>query len=169
MEKEIPRIYVACLAAYNNGKLHGEWIDCDQEADEIQEEIDAMIEQSPECDAEEWAIHDYEGFQGLKISEHMSLEKVAELAALIIEHGAAYAAYIDHIGEEYATIEDFQDKYQGEFESEKDFAQQHFSESNEIPESLQNYIDWEKVTTDLFINDFFGDRRDGMTYFFNRN
>jgi Antirestriction protein (ArdA) len=29
-----PRIYVACLAAYNNGRLHGEWIDADQPADE---------------------------------------------------------------------------------------------------------------------------------------
>ena len=30
-----PRIYVACLAAYNNGYLHGAWIDADQGADEI--------------------------------------------------------------------------------------------------------------------------------------
>ena len=28
-----PRIYVACLAAYNNGYLHGVWIDADQDAD----------------------------------------------------------------------------------------------------------------------------------------
>lgn len=26
-----PRIYVACLAAYNNGSLHGRWIDADQD------------------------------------------------------------------------------------------------------------------------------------------
>ena len=26
-----PRIYVACLAAYNNGHLHGAWIDAAQE------------------------------------------------------------------------------------------------------------------------------------------
>jgi antirestriction protein len=25
-----PRIYVACLAAYNNGNLHGAWIDATQ-------------------------------------------------------------------------------------------------------------------------------------------
>ena len=24
---DTPRIYVACLAAYNNGRLHGRWID----------------------------------------------------------------------------------------------------------------------------------------------
>lgn len=27
--KDGPRIYVACLAAYNNGHLHGRWIDAD--------------------------------------------------------------------------------------------------------------------------------------------
>jgi hypothetical protein len=25
--KDQPQIYVACLAAYNNGRLHGVWID----------------------------------------------------------------------------------------------------------------------------------------------
>jgi hypothetical protein len=30
-----PRIYVACLSAYNNGHLHGWWIDADQEPDAL--------------------------------------------------------------------------------------------------------------------------------------
>ena len=30
-----PRIYVACLAAYNNGRLHGRWIDADQSVEDI--------------------------------------------------------------------------------------------------------------------------------------
>ncbi|MCT8003625.1 antirestriction protein ArdA [Sphingomonas sanguinis] len=55
-----PRIYVACLAAYNNGYLHGTWIDADQDADQIRDEIAAMLARSPVEDAEEYAIHDYE-------------------------------------------------------------------------------------------------------------
>ena len=39
---EVPKakysIYVACLAAYNNGCLHGAWIDAAQEPEEIEEE-----------------------------------------------------------------------------------------------------------------------------------
>ncbi|WP_447531297.1 antirestriction protein ArdA, partial [Legionella pneumophila] len=27
---DTPQIYVACLAAYNNGIVHGEWIDATQ-------------------------------------------------------------------------------------------------------------------------------------------
>ena len=34
-----PRIYVACLAAYNNGYLHGAWIDADQGAQAVDEAL----------------------------------------------------------------------------------------------------------------------------------
>lgn len=37
------RIYVACLASYNNGVLHGRWIDVSSDADEMMEEISAML------------------------------------------------------------------------------------------------------------------------------
>ena len=41
MNTEI-RIYVADLAAYNNGKLHGVWIDACDDLEDIQEQIDKM-------------------------------------------------------------------------------------------------------------------------------
>lgn len=47
----VPRIYVACLSAYNNGFLHGEWIDCDQDAEVIWAEIKEMLKASPMPDA----------------------------------------------------------------------------------------------------------------------
>ena len=48
------RIYVACLAAYNNGHLHGEWINVTDEAS-IWEAVQAMLFASPIDEAEEWA------------------------------------------------------------------------------------------------------------------
>ncbi|RAN32725.1 hypothetical protein HY11_17410 [Hyphomonas pacifica] len=51
-----PRVYVACLAAYNNGCLHGRWIDATT-PDEIMVEVCAMLADSPLPGAEEWAIH----------------------------------------------------------------------------------------------------------------
>ncbi|NJO62413.1 MAG: antirestriction protein ArdA, partial [Richelia sp. RM2_1_2] len=95
-----PRIYVACLAAYNNGKLHGEWIDCDQDADDIWEKIEKMLEASPEPDAEEWAIHAFENWHGIEISENADIERIAELAELIEEHGKAFALYCQHQNDE---------------------------------------------------------------------
>lgn len=52
------RIYVACPAAYNNGILHGCWIDADQDVDGIWSGINAMLKSSPIAGAEEYAIHD---------------------------------------------------------------------------------------------------------------
>src|SRR5687768_7754754 len=83
---DTPRIYVACLAAYNAGTLHGEWLDADQSAEELHEAIRGMLSKSPKPGAEEWAIHDYHNFGDIKLSEHESLENVAALAELITEH-----------------------------------------------------------------------------------
>jgi len=41
-----PRIYVACLASYNNGALHGRWIDASTDVDAMQAEISAILRES---------------------------------------------------------------------------------------------------------------------------
>lgn len=51
------RIYVADLAAYNNGKLHGVWINATDDLDDIQKQVNKMLAESPEGFAEEYAIH----------------------------------------------------------------------------------------------------------------
>jgi len=67
--KDEIRIYVACLAAYNSGYLHGQWIDATQGEDHIWTETRAMLAASPIPHTDEWAIHDYEGFEGADLSE----------------------------------------------------------------------------------------------------
>ena len=47
------RIYVACLASYNAGILHGEWIEATADADELKARVQAMLDRSPEPYAEE--------------------------------------------------------------------------------------------------------------------
>ena len=44
---DTPRIYVACLAAYNNGRLHGRWIDA-TDPHKVWEQVNAMLAASPE-------------------------------------------------------------------------------------------------------------------------
>lgn len=41
------RIYVACLASYNNGVLHGEWLDVTSDEDELWEGIKRVLRTSP--------------------------------------------------------------------------------------------------------------------------
>lgn len=121
-----PRIYVASLSDYNNGRLHGAWIDADQDADAIRAEIAAMLA-SGAPGSEEWAIHDYEGFCGIELSEYEDIERVAELAQAIAEHGGAFAAFYDNEysrdGQDMADIiEGFEEAYSGEFDDEDAFA-----------------------------------------------
>lgn len=153
-----PRIYVASLSDYNAGRLHGRWIDAAQSAEDIQAEVDEMLAASPEPIAEEWAIHDYDDFHGIELGEYESFEKVAELAQLLDEHGAAYAAYVDMEGAEYATAEGFEEDYCGQWDSEQAYAEEFADDIGlltEVPDSLSSYFDWEKWTRDLFRGDYY--------------
>ena len=125
MNNDTPRIYVACLAAYNNGKLHGLWIDADDPED-MNDAIEKMLEKSPIPDAEEWSIHDYEGFCGMRVDECPDLEELAEHAKAIEKHGEAWAHYCSYIGNDYATLDNFNDAYCGHWDNEKAFAEDLF-------------------------------------------
>jgi antirestriction protein len=119
-----PRIYVACLAAYNAGRLHGEWIDADQPVDDIWTEVKAMLAKSPEPCAEEWAIHDYDGFGPLRLSEWESFDRVAAIAAGIAQHGDAFTAWLSYDSERDPVDSDaFHDAYRGEWDSLRDYAE----------------------------------------------
>ena len=155
LQVSTPRIYVACLAAYNNGMLYGKWIDADQDADSIRLEIQTMLAGSPIPGAEEWAIHDYDGFCGLRLSESEDIEDLVETVSLITEHGEAWARYAEYVGTDYASQEDFEEAYAGEWDSEEDYAEHLAEETMEIPEHLRFYIDYEKLARDIFINDYF--------------
>lgn len=147
------RIYVACLAAYNNGILHGRWIDADQDADAIQAEISEMLKTSPTAGAEEWAIHDYEGFEGVSLSEYQGIESVYEIAQFIKEYGELGGKVVAYFGDLSDAREAMEERYRGQYTSLADFAQELTEETTEIPDALQYYIDWEAMGRDLAIND----------------
>ena len=79
-----PRIYVASLSDYNNGHLHGRWISAAQDPDLIYDEIHQMLATSPSPQAEEWAIHDYEGFTPHDICETEDIPTITRIAMEII-------------------------------------------------------------------------------------
>ena len=148
MSEEI-RIYVACLAAYNNGKLHGVWIDATDNIDGILDQINEMLESSPEEDAEEWAIHDYEGYGSYRLSEYEGIQSAHEIACFIDEHGEIGAELLSH----FSTIDEakkaMEENYAGCHESVADFAEELTTDTTEIPEGLAFYIDYEKMGRDM--------------------
>jgi antirestriction protein len=130
IEKPAPRpqVWVGSWADYNNGILHGEWIDADQHPVELQADIDAMLTASPTAlrtglPSEEWGVFDYDGFGSLRLGEQPSLEDVSVVARGITEHGPAYAAYLAvHEGEELPT--DFEASYLGHYDSADAYVEQ---------------------------------------------
>lgn len=146
---EGPRIYVACLASYNNAILHGVWIDAHQDTDEIWAEVSAMLKASPIPEAEEFAIHDYEGFGKAALHEYSSLETVSQLAEFICTHGEDLGgAVLDRFdGDLDAAHAAFED-YAGCYRSLAEFMQECTEDTTQIPQNLQYYIDYEAMGRD---------------------
>ena len=146
------RIYVADLAAYNNGKLHGVWIDATQDLDDIQEQVNKMLALSPEADAEEYAIHDFEGFNGYRLSEYEGLESAHEVACFIEEYPEIGGELLDYFSDIEEARKVAEENYCGCYKSLADYAEELTEQTSQIPEHLQYYIDYEKMGRDMELN-----------------
>ena len=152
-----PRIYVACLSAYNAGRLHGRWIDACQDADTIRDEIAAMLAASPDYDgSDEWAIHDHEGL-GF-IGENEDIDRIAAIAAAIDEAGDDAPALLAWLnGEPNRDPDDFADVFRGSWDSLADYAESLWDEMGYSAEKASGgawwhparYVDWEHMGRDL--------------------
>lgn len=157
-----PRIYVASLSDYNAGRLHGRWLDAAQEPEAILAGISAMLAASPEPGAEEWAIHDYEQFCGLRLGKYESVHSVSKIALGITEHGAAFGAWAEHLGRDsWEDLDKFEDCYQGQWQSLTNYAEHLLDDmgltkiiEQAVPENLQPYVrvDAEAFGRDLSCN-----------------
>lgn len=151
-----PRIYVACLAAYNNGFLHGSWIEVNLGLEHVEESIKEILASSPvaeEC--EEWAIHDHEGFGNYYINESHNLEKLCEFAEFLEEYKNFPEEVISELIQDFnidGAREYLEDHFIGEFDSEIDVAY-HFVEEfgllDEVSKTVAQYFDYESYGRDL--------------------
>lgn len=159
---DTPRVYIACLKSYNEGKLVGDWFDVDSD---LPDNIAKLLERTG---GEEWAIHDHEGFCGYDVGENPDLDELVHIAEMLEEHGPAIAAYFEHVGGDW-DVSNFEDHYHGEWDSEVAYAEDLFDECylRDVPESVRGYIDYEKWARDLFLSDYFSVESDcGTVYIF---
>lgn len=151
-----PRIYMASLSDYNAGRLHGAWISANQEPEEIEDDVQAMLARSPEPIAEEWAIHDYEGFGPVELGEYESIEHVSRIARGIAEHGSAFAHWANYLGSsQWEYLDNFEDNYIGEWTSVTEFAESMLEDTgididSLVDERLQPYVSFD---VDAFARD----------------
>ena len=146
------RIFVADLAAYNAGTLHGVWINATDDPEEIKQHVNAMLAASPEPDAEEYAIHDYEGFDTYRLSEYEGLETAHEIACFIEEYSDFGSELLSHFGDVDEALRAAGEDYCGCYRSLADYAQELTEETTDIPANLTYYIDYESMGRDMALN-----------------
>ena len=115
-----------------------------------------MLAASPIPWAEEYAIHDYDGFGGLRLDEYESLDTIAAMAAGITRHGRAFAAWAQAVGAKQATSESFRSQYLGSWADLQAFGQEFVDDLglerylDAVPQSLRPYV---HVNTDALVSD----------------
>jgi len=73
----------------------------------------------------------------------------------IDQHGEdAVNAYIEIVGKDYAEPDDFDEAYQGQWDSDEDFVQNLLENTETIPADLPAYIyiDWEATARDVMMD-----------------
>lgn len=142
----VPRIYVASLSDYNEGILHGEWITAAQEPEHIRAEIEDMLSRSLAPLAEEWAIHDFEGFNGMHLGEWEDLDYVSTVALGIERHGLAFAHWAQLVSET-EHLRQFENCYRGRWDNLAAYAEELLDDSGTetdldrvVPEWVRPYV-----------------------------
>lgn len=171
-----PSIYVVSLSDYNAGIGHGVWIDCTEGWEAVTIQVDDMLATSPTAaktgqSAEEWAIHGYENFAGLTLSESEDLEELCTLAEAIEEHGEPYAVYVEY--RDNKDVSAFEDAYQGTYSSDEDWAESFLEETGQLdslPANLRYYFDYAAYARDCDLSGdiFTAEVSDGTAVFWNR-
>jgi antirestriction protein len=138
MNNETPRIYVADLEAYNNGRLVGEWLDLSDynDADELMDAIQDVLKKSG---GEEYAIHDYENFPSVLYSEYMSKNDFQALYDVMetAKENDLPLAVVQGIVSQYG--EGAVDEFQGKYDNAEDFAYQLVDDLG-----IESFIDFER-------------------------
>jgi antirestriction protein len=156
------KIYVASLADYNAGILHGAWIDLDgKDAEDVNAEITEMLRGSSMSNAEEWAIHDSDDFDGITINEYATVADLVALSAAVEKHGQVLLDVLEYLGglsylEE--AVGNVEDDYAGTYQDEAEFAEEFTRDTDGlrgVPDHIAFYIDWERMGNELTTSDFF--------------
>lgn len=107
----------------------------------------SMLERSPSGNAEEFAIHHYEGFGHFHPHEYDDLEWISRVARGVIEHGPAFAAWAERCRDDSEDLDKFDDAYLGEWSSLTEYAEELLDDlgylrdlEERVPESIAAYV-----------------------------
>jgi antirestriction protein len=152
--KPEPKIYVANLEAYNNGRMVGDWVTPSDYANF--ESFYTAIQIATEY-ADEVAVHDYD-YLPSSMGEYPDIEGIynfchqVEDSFLCLDALIAYAEYMCGSDVTQINFDEAEDLYCGEWDSFKEYAQDYCDQVGDlqsIPEHLQYYFDMDSYARDL--------------------
>lgn len=149
-----PRVWIGCLSCYNEGRLIGEWYPAKEAGEVAPEDI-----HHKETSHEEIWCFDIEGFpSGTGEMSPTAAQAWGELYDEVGEtQWPALLAWVEtgcHVvdADDLTSVSDFEDAYQGEWDSFDDYATQLAEDvglTDDWPEEAQRYFDWNAWTRDL--------------------
>jgi antirestriction protein len=152
------RIYVGTYAKYNNGSIDGRWLDLDDYAD-ADEFYEACKELHKDEEDPELMFQDWEGIPDRLADECMDVAKVYEYREKLekVHDPDAFNVWVNHYGDD--DVSNFEDAYQGEWDSQRSFADNLADElgyykAMEDAGLSSYYFDLDAFARDLFISDY---------------
>lgn len=152
-----PSVYVGTYAKYNEGSLCGLWVDLSSfddydefinfcKAIHADEEDPELMAQDYECFPSQWYN---EGFMDEEDFDH-----IKEYTEMCDKHSVEA---VDDYMELHDDLDNFEEAYCGEWDSEEDFARHIVDECYDLERTMGNlsqYFDYEAFARELFMYDY---------------
>ena len=168
-----PRVWIGCLACYNEGNLVGDWFDADV-ADEVVPATIHGIHARTDGHDELWVL-DHEN---LPVDGECSPQDAARVARAVLavgpEQREAFIAWIDsgdyvEDGDGSPSASDFEELFEGRWDSFSEYAENLADDIGllaDVPEEITRYFDWRAWTRDLAMDYRTEDATDGGVFVF---
>lgn len=180
---ETPEAWVGCLGCYNAGALVGQWVD-GTEAESItiaslhggDNQGGVTTADIFRCDPyagahEELWVMDYQGY-GEALSGECSPAEAARIARMIVSaeeaSGIPAGAVAAWLGNGNDDTDGLSDYYQGEYDSERAFAEQYADDIGALDADAgwpYSSVDWEQATRELMMDFWSADAPGGVFIF----
>ena len=148
------KVYVGTYAKYNNGSIAGEWLDLSDYSDE-DEFFTACAEIHSDEEDPEFMFQDWEGPDFGMISESGIDSQIFEILQLDENDLEILEAWVSNGND--PDIDAARDAYQGEYNSDEDFAQEMAEQLGYMDKNVRwpfTCIDWEWAAKELMYDYF---------------
>lgn len=148
------------LSNYNNGTLIGKWFDLEgktkeEHQEDIQEWLEEVTEETGEL-CEEIILGDVEDVPSQYHWEYGLKDELFEFIEFMNNTHMDEEAVLAML--EYGfELENIEDNYQGEYDSDEDFAESFYEDTGAlvgVPDHIKYHIDWSSVARELLMTDY---------------